>query len=175
MRFVAILLLTLFQGLAVAVAAEAVSDGESMVKASIVYNIARFVTWPETSGQENATNLSICIQKDNQLATAFSNLAAAQSAGGGFQLRLVERFGVQNVECQVAFLSEEDLDHVDLSAMARDAILTVSDTAGFVNDGGTIEIQRAGIKLGFSVNRLIERLSSVSLSSQILQLAEKVI
>ena len=156
-------------------AAEAVSDGESMVKASIVYNIARFVSWPETSGQENATNLSICIQKDNQLATAFSNLAAAQSAGGGFQLRLVERFGVQNVECQVAFLSEEDLDHVDLSAMARDAILTVSDTAGFVNDGGTIEIQRTGIKLGFSVNRLIERLSSVSLSSQILQLAEKVI
>ena len=173
MRFVAILLLTLFQGLAVA--AEAVSDGESMVKASIVYNIARFVTWPETSGQENATNLSICIQKDNQLATAFSNLAAAQSAGGGFQLRLVERFGVQNLECHVAFLSEEDLDYVDLSAMARDAILTVSDTAGFVNDGGTIEIQRTGIKLGFSVNRLIERLSSVSLSSQILQLAEKVI
>ena len=158
-----------------AVAAEAVSDGESMVKASIVYNIARFVTWPETSDEENATNLSVCIQKDNQLATAFSNLAAAQSAGGGFQLRLIERFGVQNLECQVAFLSEEDLDYVDLSAMARDAILTVSDTAGFINDGGTIEIQRTGIKLGFSVNRLIERLSSVSLSSQILQLAEKVI
>lgn len=171
MRFVAILLLTLFQGLAAA----AVGDGESLVKASIVYNIARFVTWPETSGQDNAANLIICIQKDNQLATAFSNLAAAQGAGGGFQLRLIERFGVQNLECQVAFLSEEDLDHVDLSAMARDAILTVSDTAGFINDGGTIEIQRTGIKLGFSINRLIERLSSVSLSSQILQLAEKVI
>jgi hypothetical protein len=173
MRFVAILLLTLFQGLAAAAAA--VGDGESLVKASIVYNIARFVSWPETSGQDNAANLIICIQKDNQLAAAFSNLAAAQGANGGFQLRLIERFGVQNLECQVAFLSEEDLDHVDLSAMARDAILTVSDTAGFINDGGTIEIQRTGIKLGFSINRLIERLSSVSLSSQILQLAEKVI
>ena len=173
MRYVAIVLLTLSQGLAAA----AVDDGdrESMVKASIVYNIARFVTWPETSGQDNAANLIICIQKDNQLATAFSSLAAAQGANGGFQLRLIERFGVQNLECHVAFLSEEDLDYVDLSAMARDAILTISDTAGFVNDGGTIEIQRAGIKLGFSVNRLIERLSSVSLSSQILQLAEKVI
>ena len=171
MRYLAIVLLTLSQGLA---AAE-VDDGESLVKVSIVYNIARFVSWPETSGQENATNLSVCIQKDNQLATAFSNLAAAQSAGGGFQLRLIERFGVQNLECHVAFLSEEERDYVDLSAMARDAILTVSDTAGFINDGGTIEIQRTGIKLGFSVNRLIERLSSVSLSSQILQLAEKVI
>ena len=171
MRYLAIVLLTLSQGLA---AAE-VDDGESLVKASIVYNIARFVTWPETSGQDNAANLIICIQKDNQLATAFSSLAAAQGANGGFQLRLIERFGVQNLECHVAFLSEEDRDYVDLSAMARDAILTVSDTAGFVNDGGTIEIQRTGIKLGFSVNRLIERLSSVSLSSQILQLAEKVI
>lgn len=171
MRYLAIVLLTLSQGLA---AAE-VDDGESLVKASIVYNIARFVTWPETSGQDNAANLIICIQKDNQLATAFSSLAAAQGANGGFQLRLIERFGVQNLECHVAFLSEEERDYVDLSAMARDAILTVSDTAGFVNDGGTIEIQRTGIKLGFSVNRLIERLSSVSLSSQILQLAEKVI
>ena len=171
MRYLAIVLLTLSQGLA---AAE-VDDGESLVKVSIVYNIARFVSWPETSGQDNAANLIICIQKDNQLATAFASLAAAQGANGGFQLRLIERFGVQNLECQVAFLSEEDLDYVDLSAMARDAILTVSDTAGFVNDGGTIEIQRTGIKLGFSVNRLIERLSSVSLSSQILQLAEKVI
>ena len=173
MRYVAIVLLTLSQGLAAA----AVDDGdrESMVKASIVYNIARFVTWPETSDEENATNLSVCIQKDNQLATAFSNLAAAQSAGGGFQLRLIERFGVQNLECHVAFLSEEDLDYVDLSAMARDAILTISDTAGFVNDGGTIEIQVIDEKIGFSINRLIERLSSVSLSSQILQLAEKVI
>ena len=171
MRYLAIVLLTLSQGLA---AAE-VDDGESLVKVSIVYNIARFVSWPETSGQDNAANLIICIQKDNQLATAFSSLAAAQGANGGFQLRLIERFGVQNLECQVAFLSEEDLDYVDLSAMARDAILTVSDTAGFINDGGTIEIQRTGIKLGFSVNRLIERLSSVSLSSQILQLAEKVI
>ena len=79
MRYLAIVLLTLSQGLA---AAE-VDDGESLVKASIVYNIARFVTWPETSDEENATNLSVCIQKDNQLATAFSNLAAAQSAGGG--------------------------------------------------------------------------------------------
>jgi hypothetical protein len=171
MRYLAIVLLTLSQGLA---AAE-VDDGESLVKASIVYNIARFVTWPETSGQDNAANLIICIQKDNQLATAFSSLAAAQGANGGFQLRLIERFGVQNLECHVAFLSEEERDYVDLSAMARDAILTVSDTAGFINDGGTIEIQRTGIKLGFSVNRLIERLSSVSLSSQILQLAEKVI
>ena len=171
MRYLAIVLLTLSQGLA---AAE-VDDGESLVKVSIVYNIARFVSWPETSGQDNAANLIICIQKDNQLATAFASLAAAQGANGGFQLRLIERFGVQNLECQVAFLSEEDLDYVDLSAMARDAILTISDTAGFVNDGGTIEIQRTGIKLGFSVNRLIERLSSVSLSSQILQLAEKVI
>ena len=171
MRYLAIVLLTLSQGLA---AAE-VDDGESLVKASIVYNIARFVTWPETSDEENATNLSVCIQKDNQLATAFSNLAAAQSAGGGFQLRLIERFGVQNLECHVAFLSEEDRDYVDLSAMARDAILTISDTAGFVNDGGTIEIQVIDEKIGFSINRLIERLSSVSLSSQILQLAEKVI
>ena len=171
MRYLAIVLLTLSQGLA---AAE-VDDGESLVKVSIVYNIARFVSWPETSGQDNAANLIICIQKDNQLATAFASLAAAQGANGGFQLRLIERFGVQNLECHVAFLSEEDLDYVDLSAMARDAILTISDTAGFVNDGGTIEIQRTGIKLGFSVNRLIERLSSVSLSSQILQLAEKVI
>ena len=171
MRYLAIVLLTLSQGLA---AAE-VDDGESLVKASIVYNIARFVTWPETSDEENATNLSVCIQKDNQLATAFSNLAAAQGAGGGFQLRLIERFGVQNLECHVAFLSEEDRDYVDLSAMARDAILTVSDTAGFVNDGGTIEIQVIDEKIGFSINRLIERLSSVSLSSQILQLAEKVI
>ena len=171
MRYLAIVLLTLSQGLA---AAE-VDDGESLVKASIVYNIARFVTWPEASDEENATNLSVCIQKDNQLATAFSNLAAAQSAGGGFQLRLIERFGVQNLECHVAFLSEEDRDYVDLSAMARDAILTISDTAGFVNDGGTIEIQVIDEKIGFSINRLIERLSSVSLSSQILQLAEKVI
>ena len=173
MRYVAIVLLTLSQGLAAA----AVDDGdrESMVKASIVYNIARFVTWPETSGQDNAANLIICIQKDNQLATAFASLAAAQGANGGFQLRLIERFGVQNLECQVAFLSEEDLDYVDLSAMARDAILTISDTAGFVNDGGTIEIQVIDEKIGFSINRLIERLSSVSLSSQILQLAEKVI
>ena len=171
MRYLAIVLLTLSQGLA---AAE-VDDGESLVKASIVYNIARFVTWPETSGQDNAANLIICIQKDNQLATAFSSLAAAQGANGGFQLRLIERFGVQNLECHVAFLSEEDLDYVDLSAMARDAILTISDTAGFANDGGTIEIQVIDEKIGFSINRLIERLSSVSLSSQILQLAEKVI
>ena len=171
MRYLAIVLLTLSQGLA---AAE-VDDGESLVKVSIVYNIARFVSWPETSGQDNAANLIICIQKDNQLATAFASLAAAQGANGGFQLRLIERFGVQNLECHVAFLSEEDLDYVDLSAMARDAILTISDTAGFVNDGGTIEIQVIDEKIGFSINRLIERLSSVSLSSQILQLAEKVI
>ena len=171
MRYVTILLLVFSQGLAAA----AVDDAESLVKASVVYNIARFVTWPEKSNEENAADLIICIQKDNQLATAFSSLAAAQGANGGFQLRLIERFGVQNLECHVAFLSEEDRDYVDLSAMARDAILTVSDTAGFVNDGGTIEIQVIDEKIGFSINRLIERLSSVSLSSQILQLAEKVI
>ena len=171
MRYAAILLLVFSQGLAAA----AVDDAESLVKASVVYNIARFVTWPEKSNEENAADLIICIQNDNHLVTAFSDLAAAQARGDTFSLRLVERFGGQNVDCRVAVLSEDNLDQVDLSAMARDAILTISDTAEFVNAGGSIEISRVGRNMGFSINRRIEELSGVLLSSQILQLAQKVI
>ena len=171
MRYVTILLLVFSQGLAAA----AVDDAESLVKASVVYNIARFVTWPEKSNEENAADLIICIQNDNHLVTALSDLAAARARGDTFSLRLVERFGGQNVDCRVAVLSEDNLDQVDLSAMARDAILAVSDAAGFLDEGGSVEILNIDGKIGFSINRRIEELSGVLLSSQILQLAQKVI
>ena len=171
MRYAAILLVVFSQGLAAA----AVDDAESLVKASVVYNIARFVTWPEKSNEENAADLIICIQNDNHLVTAFSDLAAAQARGDTFSLRLVERFGGQNVDCHVAVLSEDNLDQVDLSAMARDAILAVSDAAGFLDEGGSVEILNIDGKIGFSINRRIEELSGVLFSSQILQLDQKVI
>lgn len=167
--FIVSLSLAFSPGLAVA----AEDSTEALLKAAIVYNITRFVTWPESS--PDGAGLTMCIQEDHQLVSAFSGFSAAQSQGQAFQMRLVESFEVLVEGCHIAFLSEADLEHVDLAAAAGQEILTVSDIPGFAESGGTLELQRVGRKIGFSINRLIEELSRVRLSSRILQLAERVL
>jgi hypothetical protein len=53
-------------------------------------------------------------------------------------------------------------------------ILTISDTPGFINYGGTIVFIKKGNRISFEINRVSEDRAGLKISSDLLQLATRV-
>lgn len=79
--------------------------------------------------------------------------------------------------CSIVFISHSEASHLekDLSSLAQLPVLTVSDIPGFLNQGGTIQFVLQQDRVRFEVNLVAAHKSGLTLSSQLLKVAIKVV
>jgi YfiR/HmsC-like len=146
---------------------------EQEVKAALVLNFARFVTWPDSAFENGSSPLVIGVLGDNTLATQVEKVAKGQLAGN--HPIVVQRFdSAASVKpSQILILGKNQNASLDgLLARAGANCLTISESDDFMRRGGTIRFYfSADNKVRFEINPRAVSRQHLKPSAAILRLA----
>ena len=147
---------------------------EYKVKAAYLYNIAKFVTWPDSSLGPADSTFAIGILGSDPFGHDLDDLLSGRMVGG-------RRIVVRRAEtptglgcCQILFLSRSLEGHARslVGQLGRCCTLTVSDMADFGSQGGMITFYLDGDRVRFDINHDAARRIGLVISSQLLALAQ---
>lgn len=163
-----------FAGLPAAARAE-VTAPEYDVKAAFLFNFTKFVEWPPAAFTDEHSSLRICVLGENPFGKALHVLMDEEVAGRRLTLLHVDK--LNNLEaCHVLYVSRSErgrLAHI-LGDLRGVPVLTVGDTAGFIDQGGMINFVLEGSKVRFDVNLEAAERAGLKISSRLLALAKHV-
>lgn len=148
-------------------------ERETLIKAAIVYKLAKFVEWPDASFAGPDSPLRLCLLGDTQLATALR--AAEGRAVRGHPVavgQLEDPSGVD--DCHVVYVARDQQAQLGrlLTRFNGHPVLSVSEIDDFAHHGGVIGLVRRGKRLGFQVNLRNAQRAGLTVSAPLLELAE---
>jgi hypothetical protein len=142
---------------------------EYQVKASYLYKFLQFVEWPPETF--TGGTILICVFGKDNFGAALRDMAGATVRGRTVAVRDVRES--EDLEtCHVAFVSasERRRERRVLQRLAGRPVLTVGETAGFAERGGTINLVRVADKIRFEINQRAVARNHLKISAQLLQL-----
>ncbi|MDD5297222.1 MAG: YfiR family protein [Rhodocyclaceae bacterium] len=143
---------------------------EAQVKAAFVFNLVRYVDWPEGALPPGAP-LTVCRAGSGALSAALSVLEGRQAGGRQIRVRSVEG---DPAGCQVLVLADGDGNGLLSRAQGR-PILTIGEGWGFLEESGIVALVVLDGKLVFGANMDAARRANLRLSAQLLKLARRVL
>lgn len=142
---------------------------EAAVRAALLFNFLKFTDWPMTP---EASRLQVCVavQEAEQYA-AIEALAGRQVRG---RTLAVQPLGAA-AQCDVVYVDSRRHWVAVLERLGAPRALTVGGYAGFVADGGMIEIVLTDERARFDIHLGELRRAGLRLAPQLLQLARRVV
>jgi hypothetical protein len=143
------------------------ADREQALKTAYIYQISRFVDWPNIS----APSFNICILSNNDFFQTTSTF---------FKRKRIHKKPVNLIKvdsdnipttCQVVFI---DKTYSNIKLDTHSGVLTISDKKDFSVNSGAIELFIVQNKLRFSINNSIAQKSGLRIRPQLLDLAQVV-
>ncbi|WP_415902498.1 YfiR family protein [Neptuniibacter sp. QD29_5] len=170
-------LLTILFCLALATSAWA-DHGEKLhrVKAAFIFNIAKFVSWPDS--HSNQEHLNICFYRTDFIGKGFDSIVGRDVHG-----KVVKSSTIQDLthakSCSILLISNEELSQYQLDYAASGpevGLLTVADLTtdvkqGLLLPGVLLSLVRRGSSIGFDVSLKQVHERKLQMSSQLLKLA----
>lgn len=148
---------------------------ESQVKAAYLYNFGKFVTWPGAAG--SGASFQICVLGKDP----FGVILESTVAGGNIEDKQVTAKRISSLQesdhCRIVFISSSEQARLKtiLAAAKAGGTLTVSDIPHFADKGGMIEFVPKENKIRFEVNLPATQEAGLTLSSELLKVATRVI
>jgi len=149
---------------------------EYQVKATYLYNFARFVKWPETVPAGKGDSFSVCVLGQDPFGTILDSTLAGEALDGKpVVLRRLSKPHDAG-ECRILFISSAEEKHLKeiLTELDVSGVLTVSDMPGFTRRGGMIQFVLEGDKVRFEINLSSAESARLVLSSELLKVATSV-
>lgn len=155
------------------VQAEEISSDAASVKAALVFNLSKFVSFPESSFGSSDTHLQLCLlDADDALGKALQALM-----GKKVQERTLDVFVSNDIarltQCHMIFFSRQQESNFRKlqQTLSSTTVLTMSDIDNFANRGGGIELYVENSKPHFKVNVDSIKKARLAVSAQVLKLA----
>jgi hypothetical protein len=151
------------------------SDDEYRVKAAFLFHFAQLVDWPVGTGTDNS--LFLCTLGDDP----FQGALEASVAGKAIDARILRVRHLKQPEemdtCQILFLGNEQSKRIPalLAALRNTPVLTVGETAGFLESGGMVRFLLQDNKVRFGINLTAAESAGLKISSRLLVLAQTVL
>jgi hypothetical protein len=144
---------------------------EYQVKAAFLLNFTKFIEWPAETAT-SAPAVDICILGDDPFGPALDQMVAGETLQG----RKIEVVRVKRPtpSCQVLFISRSEKDVDSVLSMLGPGVLTVSEKANFLHDGGIIEFAVEGHRVKFDINQSAAAKARLQISSKLLNVARSV-
>ncbi len=143
---------------------------ESRLKTAFVYQFPQWTEWPAQALTGRQT-FDYCVSAPARFTPLLRELVAAEMIGGRRQV-VRELAPIDSAAaCHVLFVSGA-VNRSVLERVAAHPVLTIGDSARFLDDGGIIQLVRAGNNLRFNINVAAAQRAGLRLSSHLLGLAE---
>jgi hypothetical protein len=153
--------------------AQEAKPSEYAVKATYLFNFARFVEWPAGAAATAKDSFAICVLGQDPFGQALdATLAGEAVEGKPVVAKRISRLQ-DSADCRILFISpSEDIRLKEiLTAVNKSAVLTVSDMPQFARRGGMIQFVLDGSRVRFEVNLTNARDAGLTLSSELLKVA----
>ena len=136
-------------------------------KAAMVYNFARFASWPASRFPDTTAPVVLCVGPANPLTAALERLEGQPIGARQLHVRVSQNI---SAACHLAFVDAADATPAKLATMKSQGVLTVGETPGF-SRSGAVGLVTVGRQVRFEINTPAAREAGVVLSSQLLRLA----
>lgn len=144
-----------------------------ILKSGVIYNITKFIKWPDSSlPTDSSGNFIFCIKGNSDIANIFFSISKKRKV----QKRKLEVRSDSSISslrnCHMLFLGtseNRDLEKI-IETVKKYPILTISDTPGFAERGVLINLVVKRNKIRFEINRKSISSSGLKVSSELLQL-----
>lgn len=148
---------------------------EYLIKAAILFNFAKFASWPEDAFGYPGAPLRICVLGNDPFGPALDSLQGKQVHGRPLATMRIAQIE-ESPQCHILFVSESEKGSLEriLDYVAKRPILTVADITRFANSGGIIALKEDKNRSRIEVNLGAAAQAGVKLSSKLLRLAETV-
>jgi len=146
---------------------------EYLIKAAILYNFAKFASWPDAAFDQPDTPLRVCVLGDDPFGAALESLNGKQVRNRTLATaRITDAHDAPS--CHVVFVSTSERTHLPeiLDTLSRHPILTVADIDRFTTLGGIIALKKVDNRSRIEVNVAAASHAGVKLSSKLLRLAD---
>ncbi len=143
------------------------------VKAGFIYNIAKFIDWPEGGNRvDGKETLELCILGSDPFGKSLDAIEGKIVKGRTFHVRRVASIN-ELKSCHMVFIPRTERERVPRIAEAiKDyGILTVGDTEGFLTQGVMINFFVDGKRVRFEIDPERVKRGRINMSSQLLKLA----
>jgi hypothetical protein len=140
------------------------------VKAAFLYNFAKFAEWPALPA---AAPIVVCVVGDDGIATAFAETVRGQNISGHTLEVSHSKDNTAWRGCQLLFVADRESKQFAAAkgGIKGQPVLTVSDSKGFAQAGGVIELFIEDGRVRFAINLDAMEQTGVRLSSRLLGLA----
>jgi len=162
--------------LAVAPALAALADDGDDVRSAFLYNVAKYVEWPDAKFASDDAPLVLGVIGEPALAESFASSLSTKRVGE----RAIEVRAIESADdaraCHVVFGSRDQrsLARSLANDLRGEPVLSVAEYDRFARVGGMIAIEVAGGKVSFEVSRSETDRSGLKVSSKLLRLASAV-
>jgi len=174
-RIACCLLAVLLFSVTTSVLATEVQTSEYRVKTAFLYNFSRFVTWPETALQYH-TEFSLCVTGSDPFSVhdpfsvQLEKLTGKVVHNTPLVVRHLNSLTLLD-SCHLVFVGEDaDFSEI-LLLLGEKPVLTVSETADFIEQGGMIQFVLVDNMVRFKINVTAANNAGLNISSKLLLLA----
>jgi hypothetical protein len=147
---------------------------EYQVKAAFLFNFVQFVEWPPRAFTNSDTPICIGVLGEDPFGTALEEAVRGETVQN--RKLIVQRSRrVENLkDCQLIFISKSETERLPgiLGELDPVPALTVSETQGFAQRGGIINLYLAANKVRFEINPAAARRKGLKISSELLSLGK---
>ena len=153
--------------------AQATIPNEYDVRAAIILNLARFVTWPPAKTADPRAPFVVGLLGVDEQTAALERALAGRSVDGRKVAVRRLTYGDRSGDCFLVYVAAPELKHYDEAEpeLERAGVLTVSDNDRFVFSGGVVGLPVNGDHIEIQINLGHAQASGLTISSRLLQLA----
>lgn len=162
-------------GVSVSTSVAGASLPEYDVKAALLFNLAKFVEWPDTAFANAGAALFVCVVGKDPFGSALDKVSGRTVRGHPISVARHASHTVleSDAPCHIVFVSAALAPRIKevLATVLDTPRLTVADFAGFAENGGMINLVTVEQKVRFRINAKQAQAAGLKLSARLLQLA----
>jgi hypothetical protein len=153
------------------------TEEEYRIKAAFIFHFAQLVDWPADTAKDADNSFLVCTLGEDPFRGVLEATIGGKSVAERV-IRIRHLAGGQDMKsCQVLFVGQAQSKHMaELVADLHDApVLTVGETAGFLQAGGMIHFLLEENKVRFEINLAAAESARLKIGSRLLLLSQAVV
>jgi hypothetical protein len=147
---------------------------EYEVKASFLYNFAKFVEWPPSAFADKNAPITFCILGEDPFGTVLDDIVRGKTINDR-ELVIRRTRRLEDMKgCQVLFISDKENQHLSeiVAGLKGSSVLMIGDSEAFTDHGGAIQFFFEDTKAHFFINIDAIQRAHLSVSAKLLALAK---